>query len=44
MKGPESAESKEKLSFRFLFFSSNGHFCDVITPIFNEFFMITQKI
>ena len=44
MTGTQSAESnrlnrlKEKSNFRFLFFellSFFGHFCDVITPIFN---------
>jgi len=50
MKDPESAESKEKLNlrfFRFLFFelwSFFGHFFDVITLIFVQFFMITRKI
>ena len=34
-KDPQSAESKEKSNFRFLFFSSYGHFCDVIIPIFD---------
>ena len=43
-------ESKEKSNFRFvrfLFFELwlfFGYFCDVITPIFDEFFTITRKI
>ena len=41
MKDPESAESKEKSNFRFFDLWS---FCDVITPIFDEFFTITQKM
>ena len=44
VKDLESAESKEKSNFSFsnFYFSSYGHFCDVITPIFDEFFTITQ--
>ena len=50
MTDAESTESKEKSNFRFfrfLFFelwSFFDHFCDVITPIFDEFFTITRKI
>ena len=47
MKDLESAESKEKLNFQFLFFelwSFFSHVCDVITPIFDSFFTITRKI
>ena len=50
MKDVELAESKEKSNFRFvqfLFFelwSFFGYFCNVITPIFDEFFTITRKI
>ena len=45
-KGPESAGSREKLNFRFFqfHFLSYGSFCDVITPIFDEFFTIIRKI
>ena len=37
---------KKNLIFRFFrfYFLSYGHFYDVITPIFNEFFIITWKI
>ena len=39
MKDAESAESKENKISNFFdfYFSSYGHFCDVITPIFEEF-------
>ena len=40
----ESDESKEKSNFKFFrfYFLSYGHFCDVITPIFDEFFTKTH--
>ena len=46
MKDPESAEIKEKSNLRFFryLFLSYGHFCDVITSIFDEFSAITRKI
>ena len=36
---------KNKISdFSYFYFVSYGHFCDVITPIFDEFFTITRNI
>ena len=49
MKDPQSAESKEKENFWFFSISIFrvmvifGHFCDVITTIFDEFFTITRE-
>ena len=35
---------RKKIKFPIFIFSSYGHFCYVITPIFDEFFTITRKI
>ena len=42
-KNDHNSKNKNLRFFRF-YFSNYGHFCDVSTPISNEFFTITRKI
>jgi len=45
MNDEESAESIEESNFFSVFyFLSYGHFCLFVSLIFNEFFMMTQKV